>query len=234
MSITFELNKEHNGIEISFSDRPTSKVIAELKKLGFRWHGAKKVWYAKQTDERIAFAKSIEDKMVCEQTSLFDKQETPAQEPKQAKKSATKTEKTAEPNTTSKKSTKKSEPKQETKTKQAEPKQEKVVSFQPKLTFSFGTPSATIEDVKAKTDEERKTFTGQEHGYVFDGIMKMAETNEQFRAKYIVSSYEQAFAHVVNMAKKQAKNGYCCMSADDVLEIICEYILSEKKEVKRG
>ena len=58
---TLTLNKELNGIEIRFDCKPISSTLENLKKNGFRWHRQKKVWYAKQTPERIELAQSITD-----------------------------------------------------------------------------------------------------------------------------------------------------------------------------
>lgn len=56
---TFELNAEHNGVEIKFTEKPSAEVRAEMKALKFRWHGAKQLWYAKQSAETIALAEKI-------------------------------------------------------------------------------------------------------------------------------------------------------------------------------
>ena len=56
---TITMNNEKNGIEIRFDGKPESSVIAALKENGFRWSGKKKMWYAKQNAERIAFAESL-------------------------------------------------------------------------------------------------------------------------------------------------------------------------------
>ncbi|MDM0660087.1 hypothetical protein QTH47_13260 [Clostridium perfringens] len=48
-------NEEKNGIEVKFNTKPAQEVINDLKVNGFRWHRVKKVWYAKQTEERIEF-----------------------------------------------------------------------------------------------------------------------------------------------------------------------------------
>lgn len=58
-SATYSINEEHNGIEISFSDKPGDIIRDELKKLGFRWHNVKKVWYAKSTAERLELAERL-------------------------------------------------------------------------------------------------------------------------------------------------------------------------------
>lgn len=66
---TLTINKELNGIEITFGSKPAQKVIDSLKTNGFFWHKAKKLWYAKNTAERLAFAKSIAD----EKTEVIEK-----------------------------------------------------------------------------------------------------------------------------------------------------------------
>lgn len=48
-------NEEKNGIEVKFNTKPAQEVINDLKANGFRWHRVKKVWYAKQTEERINY-----------------------------------------------------------------------------------------------------------------------------------------------------------------------------------
>lgn len=48
-------NEEKNGIEVKFNNKPNQEVINNLKANGFRWHRVKKVWYAKQTDERVHY-----------------------------------------------------------------------------------------------------------------------------------------------------------------------------------
>ena len=56
---TFELNAEHNGIEIKFAEKPGKEVRAELKALKFRWHQTKGLWFAKQSAETIALAERL-------------------------------------------------------------------------------------------------------------------------------------------------------------------------------
>lgn len=59
MNINVTLNNEKNGIEIQFDGKPEVEVIEALKSNGFRWSGKHKMWFAKQTDERIQFANSL-------------------------------------------------------------------------------------------------------------------------------------------------------------------------------
>lgn len=56
---SYTINEEHNGIEISFNEKPGDIVRDELKKQGFRWHNVKKVWYAKNTTERLDLAERL-------------------------------------------------------------------------------------------------------------------------------------------------------------------------------
>lgn len=58
---TLEINKELNGIEVIFDSKPAQAMIENLKSNGFRWHRVKKLWYAKNTAERLALAESIAD-----------------------------------------------------------------------------------------------------------------------------------------------------------------------------
>lgn len=71
---TLTINQELNGIEISFDCKPVADILNALKNNGFRWHRQKKVWYAKQTDERMKFAHRITDgKEVKEQLDKKEK-----------------------------------------------------------------------------------------------------------------------------------------------------------------
>lgn len=55
----YTLNQELNGIEIKFDSKPGEITRDELKKAGFRWHKVKKVWYAKQSAERLELAEKL-------------------------------------------------------------------------------------------------------------------------------------------------------------------------------
>lgn len=52
-------NEEHKGIEVVFPSSPKAEVRTALKVNGFRWHNAKKMWFAKETKERLALVKSL-------------------------------------------------------------------------------------------------------------------------------------------------------------------------------
>lgn len=55
----YKINKELKGIEISFEKKPAAATITALKAAGFRWHNIKKLWYAKETAERLTLVKAI-------------------------------------------------------------------------------------------------------------------------------------------------------------------------------
>lgn len=61
MNANVILNNEKNGIEIRFESKPDMKTIDTLKSLNFRWSPKQKMWYAKQTDERLAFVNNMND-----------------------------------------------------------------------------------------------------------------------------------------------------------------------------
>lgn len=61
MRSTITTNTEHNGIEISFEGKPAASTRDALKKIGFRWHNARRIWYAKNTPERLELARAITD-----------------------------------------------------------------------------------------------------------------------------------------------------------------------------
>lgn len=79
MSCVMALNEEMNGIELSFDKKPDREVLDELKQHGFRWHGQKKIWYARQNEDRLSFAENLvnsNDKQVNEDRKLsIDKDE---------------------------------------------------------------------------------------------------------------------------------------------------------------
>lgn len=58
---TYAINQELNGIEITFSDKPAAETLTALKSAGYRWHRGKKLWYAKQTADRLKLAQELTD-----------------------------------------------------------------------------------------------------------------------------------------------------------------------------
>ena len=62
-------NTEKNGIEITFATKPAQIVLDALKNAGYRWHNAKKLWYAKANEKTENAAKSIADVAKIETTT---------------------------------------------------------------------------------------------------------------------------------------------------------------------
>ena len=60
MNMKVNLNKQLNGIELIFQEKPATEILTMVKGNGFRWHRQKKLWYAKVTDERKAFVKELQ------------------------------------------------------------------------------------------------------------------------------------------------------------------------------
>lgn len=52
-------NEDKNGIEIYFTGKPSEEVRNNLKSNGFRWSKYNKCWYAKQNEDTINFANSL-------------------------------------------------------------------------------------------------------------------------------------------------------------------------------
>ena len=59
MDYTINLNQDLNGIELIFTSRPATAILNAIKAQGFRWNNKKSLWYAKQTDSRLTFAKTL-------------------------------------------------------------------------------------------------------------------------------------------------------------------------------
>lgn len=76
MKANYTINQELNGIEISFDEKPEAATLDSLKTAGYRWHRVKKVWYAKQTNERLTLAKSFAEEGTAEAAAT-----TPAADP---------------------------------------------------------------------------------------------------------------------------------------------------------
>ncbi|WP_405169326.1 hypothetical protein [Paenibacillus sp. FSL H3-0286] len=70
--VTMVINKEKNGIELSFDKKPSATIIESLKENGFRWSSFSSKWWAKQTPERLAFAQSF----IVPSQSINDKYKT--------------------------------------------------------------------------------------------------------------------------------------------------------------
>lgn len=59
MNATITLNQQLNGIEITFSSKPTAVILDALKAVGFRWHNEKRLWYARQNEKTLEVAEQI-------------------------------------------------------------------------------------------------------------------------------------------------------------------------------
>ena len=53
------LNEEKNGVELRFSDKPSTDVRERLKAARYRWHRTGKFWYAPQTPTTLALADEL-------------------------------------------------------------------------------------------------------------------------------------------------------------------------------
>lgn len=79
MAVTVQHNQEYHGLELIFDQRPDQSVIDSLKEQGFRWHNKKKLWFAKETETRLAFANRLGAIDAPEKTAEPEKTgETPA------------------------------------------------------------------------------------------------------------------------------------------------------------
>jgi hypothetical protein len=56
---TWRLNEAKGGVEIMFEAKPSAEVLDQLKGAGFRWSHFAKLWWAKQSPERIELAKAL-------------------------------------------------------------------------------------------------------------------------------------------------------------------------------
>ena len=56
---TLSINNELKGIELVFESKPAKEILTAIKAAGFRWHNLKKLWYAKQTPERMELAEKL-------------------------------------------------------------------------------------------------------------------------------------------------------------------------------
>ena len=52
-------NLEHEGLQVSFSSKPSQEIISKLKSNGFRWSRRQGIWYAKELSYRVALLNEI-------------------------------------------------------------------------------------------------------------------------------------------------------------------------------
>ena len=57
INVEVNYNQDKNGIELKFSDKPSTEIREQLKINGFRWSKFQKIWYAKDTQDRRDFIK---------------------------------------------------------------------------------------------------------------------------------------------------------------------------------
>lgn len=53
------INDEKNGVEVRFDSKPDEAVLDVLRSNGFHWSNKQKMWYAKQTPERMAIVSDL-------------------------------------------------------------------------------------------------------------------------------------------------------------------------------
>lgn len=61
---TYSLNNQLNGVEIKFDSKPTTEILEKLHANHWRWSKYKQLWYNKQTEENIQFAKEVSEGIV--------------------------------------------------------------------------------------------------------------------------------------------------------------------------
>lgn len=56
-----EINPEFDGVEVYFPSKPSEETRNALKSAGYRWHGKKKCWYARNTEKNLQALRAIEN-----------------------------------------------------------------------------------------------------------------------------------------------------------------------------
>ena len=72
--LNITLNNEKNGIEVRFDSKPNSEVLDVLKSNGFRWSNRQKMWYAKQSDDRMSLLNSMDCGSSCSDSNTKKKE----------------------------------------------------------------------------------------------------------------------------------------------------------------
>ena len=52
-AVRVEINPEHDGVEVYFTEKPTVRIREALKSDGWRWHGKKGCWYNKNSENHL-------------------------------------------------------------------------------------------------------------------------------------------------------------------------------------
>ncbi len=76
MTSTYTINNNYHGIEITFDGRPSAEIRAQLKAAGYRWHGVKRLWYARNTTDTLNLAR-----VLCGDTESVEELNTAPVEP---------------------------------------------------------------------------------------------------------------------------------------------------------
>lgn len=56
---TIQRNERHNGIEVTFSEKPDTSIIEGLKAMGFRWSGRQSLWYCTYSQDKLTKVKDL-------------------------------------------------------------------------------------------------------------------------------------------------------------------------------
>ena len=70
------LNEKLNGVELYFDKKPAQAIIDTLKENKFRWNRSKACWYAKQNENTLALANSLNDGSAVETATTVSNKET--------------------------------------------------------------------------------------------------------------------------------------------------------------
>ncbi|MEH6575672.1 MAG: DNA methyltransferase [Amphritea sp.] len=65
--VNLTYNDQYDSIDIRFPGKPSGNTLSQLKAQGFRWSTKEKIWHAKKTDQRDAFAQSLASGLPCNQ-----------------------------------------------------------------------------------------------------------------------------------------------------------------------
>lgn len=69
MKVVMSLNRQKNGVELRFSDKPDEATRDDMKSVGFRYSRPQNMWYARQSEEAIALAQRLADTVLDSQES---------------------------------------------------------------------------------------------------------------------------------------------------------------------
>ncbi|MDY0291924.1 MAG: hypothetical protein RBR02_06280 [Desulfuromonadaceae bacterium] len=61
--LNIKQNKEKEGVELYFDEKPSKDTIKELKTAKFRFHAQKVCWYKKVDEATLKFAKNLQKKL---------------------------------------------------------------------------------------------------------------------------------------------------------------------------